>query len=199
MVSSPLSRSRRSGPGWRPSPGRCPAGWRAARLGMIISGCSSSSRPRPGTTRRCGGMSRGGLPPASRWRRWWWMTPGSPRTAAHRRACPGSITIRPGPGHRRSRSSRLLPAPPAAARAACRPPRRHLPRLVIRRRRHRGVTAVPPQPAPQIRDLGPQLRHRPAQLAQHPPLLRDHRIPGSAPGAPGAPGSRRQQSSHRPP
>ena len=35
-----------------------------------ISGCNSSSRPRPGTMRRCGGMSRGISRPARRWRRW---------------------------------------------------------------------------------------------------------------------------------
>src|SRR5205814_1970701 len=36
--------------------------------------------------RRCGGMSRGGSLPASRWRRWWSMTPGSARTGRRERA-----------------------------------------------------------------------------------------------------------------
>ena len=52
------------------------------------------------------------------------------------------------------------------------------------------------QPAPQIRDLSPQLLNRPAQLTQRPPLLRNHLIPGSAPRAPGA---RRKQIGHKPP
>ena len=53
--------------------------WRSG-WGSIISGCSSSSRPRPGITPRCGGMWRAGSRPGSRWRRWWSMTPASPRT-----------------------------------------------------------------------------------------------------------------------
>ena len=73
-------------------PGSCTCGgcWRTGSAsrwcrwrggwGSIISGCSSSSRPRPGITPPCGGTWRGGSPPASRWRRSWSMTPAFPRT-----------------------------------------------------------------------------------------------------------------------
>ena len=77
------------------------------------------------------------------------------------------------PRHRRSRRSRLLPPAPPAAPGRPLAFRRHLPRQVIRRWRHRGVPAVTAQPPPQIRHLGPQLLNRR-------PQLRDHLIPGSA-------------------
>jgi len=68
------------------------------------------------------------------------------------------------PRHRRARRPRLLPAAALAAPAAPLPLGRHPSRQVIGRRRHRGVAAVTAQPAPQLRDLGPQLPDRPRQL-----------------------------------
>jgi hypothetical protein len=97
--------------------------------------------------------------------------------------------IRFRPAHRGAWRPRLLAALPARAALAPFPPRRPPAWQVISRRRHRGVAAIPAQAPPQLRDLCPQLLHRP-------PKLRDHLIPG---GARRASGSRRRQIGHKPP
>lgn len=92
------------------------------------------------------------------------------------------------PAHRGAGGSRLLTALAARAALAAFPARRLPPRQVISAGWHRGVAAVAAQPAPQLRDLGPKLLHRPAKL-------RDHLIAG---GARRAPGRGRREIGHRP-
>jgi hypothetical protein len=102
-------------------------------------------------------------------------------------ARPGRVVlfdvIRLRPDHRRPRRSRLLA--PLSRRAFGRvplPPRRLAARLVVTRRRHRGVAAVPRDHPLQPGDPGPQLRDRP--------------VPGSATST--TPG-RRRHIGHKPP